>query len=201
MEQRSSEWFADRLGAITGSRAHDLLSSATTRKTLMANLVREYATASRKEFRQTAAMERGQNIEDEATNYYAMMNNVEVEQAGIVWSKVHPLFGCSPDGLIGNDGGIEIKRLDEENHIKVIIAEQPEKKYIHQIEWCLFCTDRKWWDYVGYCETLPQPLTCYTKRITLNEEREISIKETALKFIDDLEKTLILLGLGGALTV
>ena len=97
-----------------------------------------------------------------------------------------PLFACSPDGLIGSDGGLEIKRLDDENHVKTRLGDI-DKKYLAQIEWCLFVTDRKWWDYMGYCETIPEPLTADIRRIEATDKRMNEIKKIALDFIGELE--------------
>lgn len=189
--QRTDEWKQDRLGVITGTRAHNLLQSPATRNTLLAELVKEYAIAQWKDFAPTKAMERGSNIEDEAISYYQVLFDSDVYgDDSYIISKDNPQFACSPDGLIGKDGGLEIKRLDEENHIKVLVSESPEKKYIHQIEWCLFVTGREWWDYFGYCETLPETIKHYRQRITLPDERKAEITKISNNFLTKLQATL-----------
>lgn len=193
--QRSEQWLADRLGVITSTRAHDLLSSPTTRKTLMAQLISEHATALKKEVPQTAAMIRGSEIEDEAVSYYQIMTDAQVHgDDSYLVSRDHPLFACSPDGLVGEDGGIEIKRLDEHNHIKTMLGDI-DKKYLSQIKWCLFVTGRKWWDYVGYCETMPEPLTSDIRRLKREDLEIEKVEEIAFSFVRELEENLIKFGI------
>jgi len=198
-EQRTEQWKADRLGLITGTKAHNLLSSKTTRITLMAELIREFATADTKEIPQTAAMKRGSDIEPEAVSYYEFLTGSTVHgKDSFITSGIHPLFACSPDGLIDEDGGLEIKRLDDVNHMKVILS-SIDKKYLNQIRWCLFVTGRDWWDYLGYCETMPEPLTGHIIRFEREKCGMDEVENVALEFVEQLEQTLIKFEIGGVL--
>ena len=204
IEQGSREWLEEKSGAITGTRAHELMSSAITRRTLMASLVRELVTADRKQTFQTPAMKRGLDIEREAVSYYCIQNDVVVtDQLAYIESSMSPLFAASPDGLVGDFGGYEGKRLDEENHIKVLLggltAIPDGKKYTAQCNWNMFITGRQWWDLHFYCETLPDSMRSKVFRIERDPEYMDEMSLTARKLLIDLRLFLDEYGMGGLL--
>ena len=190
--QRSEEWQEARLGSLTGSRAHALMSSSTT--TLMSELVMETVIASKKRFKPTASMQRGIDDEDQAISYYELVNGVAVVRDRYIVSDFHPLCAGSPDGLVGEDGGLEVKCLAPANHVKILLSGKSEAKYRSQIEWYMLITGKKWWDYYGYCKELPEPLTTFTLRIERDEERMGEMRERALKFLGKLDAHLEKLG-------
>lgn len=180
MKQRTEEWFAARLGKITGTRAADLMGTATTRKTLLATLIKEAVTADSKTIRTTPEMQRGIDLEPHAISHYELLNCVTVADGGFV--ELSHIVAASPDGLIGEHGGIEVKCLSQENHIKVILADEIDKKHYWQIVWCMFVAGCDWWDYFGYCPELPEPLTTYTKRFERDPMVMESLSESIVKF-------------------
>lgn len=200
VEQGTSQWLDEKLGVISGTRANDLMSSNITRRTLLATLIRELMTASSKAFRPTKDMVIGIETEPEAVSYYELMTGVTVtDQLAYIESEIHPMFACSPDGLIGDDGGYEGKRLLAENHLKIILGTDPEKKYIKQCEWCMFITGRKWWDLHYYCEALPVSMRSHIVRIHRQEQMMNDMLERATDMLDDLTAFLVKHELGGLL--
>ena len=148
MEQRTQEWFEARKGRITASSVGAILGHApyATRDDVMRRMVREYHGAP-EEFEGNIATEYGTRNEAGALTEYVMETGNEVKQIGFVTRE--DWAGCSPDGLIGEDGGLEIKcpfglRKDEAPAFKTL-KEQPH--YYDQIQFSLWVTGRKWWDF------------------------------------------------------
>jgi len=201
VKQGSQEWLDEKLGVISGTRAYDLMSSKATRRTLLATLIRELMTADRKSFRQTPAMKRGLDIEAEAASYYGILYGVTVtDQDAYLESDIHPMFAASPDGLIGDDGGYEGKRLDEENHIKILLGAPVDKKYVKQCEWNMFVSGRQWWDLCHYCETLPESMRLHVTRIPRDKKMMLAMREQAEALLLELEEFLLRHGLAGMLS-
>lgn len=109
-EQRSDEWFKARVGVITGSRVGSILgvNPYATREDVLREMVREHFGAE-KEFKGNAATSHGERMEPTALAFYEANAKVKVDQVGLVKHDEHEWLGASPDGLIGTDGGLEIK--------------------------------------------------------------------------------------------
>jgi len=190
MKQRSEEWFAEKLGKITGTRADDLMGSELAQKNLMALLISEIAMAQRKATPLTQAMKRGIEMENEALEYYKIVHNTAVKEIAYIEHPVYSMCGCSPDGLIGENGGVEIKCLLPDNHIRVILTDKIDKKYAWQIKWNLFCTGREYWDYFGYCSDLSGDLAYYEKRFFAKDINFNEIEEKLNGFMTKLNNIL-----------
>lgn len=110
MEQRSPEWFEARKGVITGSRVGSILGVNPYAKPedVMREMVREHFGAE-KEFKGNAATNHGERLEPVALACYEREAKVSVTQTGFVKHDDHDWLGASPDGLVGIDGGLEIK--------------------------------------------------------------------------------------------
>lgn len=178
-EQRSMEWRAAKVGMFSGSDFHVFLGNSASKKTALYEKLCErlYGDYDYESY-STPAMERGTLLEPEARRVYSALSNYEVEEVGLVIAD-EPYADwvvCSPDGLVGDDGIIEIKCplaknfmewLDNDFYIK------PE--YKTQVQFNLFVTDRKWCDFIYY-----HPRGgIYKKRIERDEEYIAKIK-TAL---------------------
>lgn len=188
MEQRTEEWYAARLGVITGSKAHNLLSGEATRKTLIIQLLRENAMASAKQIPETPDMERGTELEPAAIKAYTELTGHEVRGADdYIVSPKNSRWAFSPDGLIGDDGGLETKCRQPEHHLRrMLFGIKPEEK--HQCEWGLFVTGREWWDYEGYCPDLPKKMQTFIHRLTITDKRRDEIDTIATKFLITLDE-------------
>jgi putative phage-type endonuclease len=148
MEQRSAEWHKARAGRITASQVGAILGNApyATRDDVMRRMVREYHGAPA-EFEGNIATEYGTRNEPGALTEYIMETGERVDAVGFItrddWS------GCSPDGLIGDDGGLEIKcpfskRKDTAPEF-LFLADQPH--YYDQVQFSLWVTGREWWHF------------------------------------------------------
>ena len=192
IKQNSPEWKSERLGVLTSTRAASLMGTKGARETLMAEIICEIVTAKSKVGVKTPSMERGLSIESEAVSYYELMYNEKVTDTdSYIVSSIHPLIADSPGGLIGSVGGLEIKNLDRHNHLKVLLSDQPERKYEHQINWHLLVNENcEGWDYFGYCNELPEPLRSYRRRYERDMEIMMEYHNKAMKFIEELEQNL-----------
>lgn len=149
MQQRSPEWFEARKNRITASNVGAILGNNPyrTRHDAMRDMVREYHGAPR-EFTGNAATEWGTHNEDGALFDYKMKTTHEVEQVGLITRE--DWAGASPDGLVGNKGGVEIKcpygiRIAPCPVPFKPLADQPH--YYDQVQFTLWVTQREWWHF------------------------------------------------------
>lgn len=149
MQQRSAEWLEARKGRITGSRVGAILglSPYATRNDVMREMVRDYFGAE-KEFTGNAATEYGTDREEAARADFMLSTGAEVQEVGLLVHPVYEWLAASPDGLIGEDSGIEIK-CPYSGKLKPL-AEQPH--YEAQIQLCMEITNRDSWVYYAWTD-------------------------------------------------
>lgn len=154
IEQRTPEWYAARCGIPTASNFDRIITStgkpSTQRKKYLYELAGEKLGAIVYERYQSFAMKQGIEKEEEARHLYEFVRT-PITQVGFCLSDCGN-FGCSPDGLIGEDGGVEIKCPLIHTHVDYMIncKEDMPTDYFQQVQGSLFVTDRKWWDFVSY---------------------------------------------------
>ena len=179
IEQGSDEWLEIRRGVITASVMGQLITPATikpasndTSRGLHAQLAAERITGQSDIVFVNADMMRGTLHEPIARDKYAEHNKVDVQQVGFVirddWGVQ---IGASPDGLVGDDGGIEIKCPRAKAHIQTILSGEVPAANMAQVQTTLLVTGREWWDFVSFCAGLPM----FTKRVTLDPKWRDSI--------------------------
>jgi hypothetical protein len=152
-EQGSQEWLQSRLGRPTASNFGRLITPtgkpSASAEGYINELVAQRITGEIPEFFKSEAMERGNELEPHAKAAYEFANDVEVVEVGLC---LHDEFECgaSPDGLVGEDGGLEIKCPLPHNHVAYLRANEVPSKYIPQIQGCMWITGREWWDFMSY---------------------------------------------------
>lgn len=169
MEQRSAEWFAARLGRATGSAFADAVAKlkngqpSEKRNKYAIQLVAERLTGQPTPHFETAAMRWGTDNEPAARVEYAWQRSTDVEEVGFI---AHPsiMAGISPDGLVGADGGLEIKCPTTATHIETILNGMPAD-HIPQVQGAMWITGRAWWDFVSYDPRVPEHLRLFVQRI------------------------------------
>jgi len=155
-EQGSDEWFAVRRGVPSASEFDSIITPkkgdlATAHEAYIDRLIDEsIRTDVRRKFQGTADTDRGHELEPEARELYAFMRNVEPQTVGFVLRDAGDA-GCSPDSLIGDDGGLEIKCPDGPQHVGYLRAGTLPDKYKPQVHGSLLITGRSWWDFMSYC--------------------------------------------------
>ena len=144
-EQRTEQWYADRLGHATGSRASDILAGKDTqaRRGYLTQIVTERLTGRQQDGYINADMQRGIDIEPIARAAYQASREL-VDEVGFVRHPTIQWFGASPDGLVGDDGLIELKCPRSTTHLDYWQSGKPPAKYVPQMLAQLSCTRRKW---------------------------------------------------------
>lgn len=156
LEQGTDEWRLARCGKATSSSIYKVIAKTKSgwgaeRKNYRAQLVRERVTQRPLRGYVSKAMEQGILREPDARACYAMRNNIEVIQVGFVDHPTIPMSGCSPDGYVGVNGGLEIKCPEDAAHLDFLQTDKIDTDYLKQIAWMFAChPERKWWDYVSY---------------------------------------------------
>ena len=153
IEQGTPEWYAARAGIPTASNFGKIIkangSFSSSCKDYVNQLVGERLLWHTEESYKNEWMQRGIDIEGEARELYEFTRDVEVKQVGFI-TKENPQCGCSPDGLVGDDGGLEIKCPKLSTHIKYLRSGKLPAEYHRQVHGSLYVTGRKWWDFMSY---------------------------------------------------
>ena len=163
-DQGSAEWYALRAGMPTASDFSKLITSAgETSKSLAGYAItlaaEKYAGKPVDAWQGNGHTDRGKALEPAARAAYALIHDHEVTQAGFVTDDLGR-YGCSPDGLVGDDGIAELKCLKAENHIKAIMYYRKYNvcppDYVQQTQGQLLVCKRQWSDLVFYHPDLPK---------------------------------------------
>lgn len=154
VEQNAPEWMFLRCGLITTSALNSIMTPSTNEyskgaRGLLARLIGERLLGEPYDWGNTGWTERGHAQEDEARKWYAVERGMEVRRVGFLLSKDGE-EGGSPDGLVGDDGGVEIKCYGLEHHMRVVLGTDPFPESPNQVQGLLRITGRKWWDCVAY---------------------------------------------------
>lgn len=175
--QRTAEWHADRAGKWTGSKFADVL--ARNKKTgeplkayhdLVWQVVTERITGQVTEGPSGLALQWGTDVEPFAREAYELESGNIVTQAGFIRHPVYSFAGCSPDGLVDADGGLEMKCPKSSSvHLERFLSGVPEE-YIPQIQGCMWVTGRAWWDFVSYDPRQKEKFRILKIRVNRDEE-------------------------------
>jgi putative phage-type endonuclease len=195
LEQRSEEWFAARLGKVTASRIGDILATirngnwSASRRNYAAELVTERLTGRCDEGFTSEHMRYAIEHEPLAREAYERKMGVKVVEVGFINHPTIPMAGCSPDGLVGDDGLVEIKCLNTANHIEVLLEEKIEEKYRLQMLWQMACTKRSWCDYVPFEPHLPEDMQLFIKRFHADPEEIKDVEQQVVRFLKEVDAT------------
>ncbi len=165
-EQGSAEWYRVRAGMPTASEFSTIMASgkdggaSKTRRTYMLKLAGELLTGEPMENFSNAHMERGKVMEDAAREHYAFLKEVDPERVGFVTNGPK---GCSPDSLIGDDGGLEIKTALPHIQIERLFRNDLPPEHRAQVQGSMWVAEREWWDFVSYWPKTP-PLIVRVQR-------------------------------------
>lgn len=165
-EQGSDEWIYARLGIPSASMYGKIITTqgkwSTQADTYINQLVAEKLTREQTPFYQNEHMARGTELEPDARKMYEFIKDVEVKEVGFC---LHDTLeaGASPDGLIGEDGGLEIKCPAPATHVEYLRGGKLPSKYKQQVMGCLWITGREWWDFMSYHPSM-KPLIVRVER-------------------------------------
>jgi len=145
--QGSDEWLEDRKGKLTASNAQAISANGKGLETYVYTLLSEKYSSNNEKYT-NEDMERGNELEAMARKLYELEKDVEIKEVGFI--EMDEFSGASPDGLIGEDGLVEIKSPNDKNHFFIVSTEKIETKYIWQMQMQMLVTDRKWCDFVSF---------------------------------------------------
>ena len=192
IEQRTDAWFEARIGKVTASRVADVIAKtktgySTTRDNYMAQLVCERLTGQKGETFTNAAMQHGTETEPLARLSYEVAQNVLVDEVGFVPHPSIEMAGASPDGLVNDDGLIEIKCPNTATHIETLLSQTVPGKYNTQMQFQMACTGRKWCDFVSFDNRLPHELQLFVKRVPRDDAFIKQIEAEIVQFLAELD--------------
>jgi putative phage-type endonuclease len=192
MDQGSEEWFTIRIGKVTASRVADVIAKTKTgysasRDNYMAQLICERLTGLKGESFTNAAMQHGTDTEPLARAAYEALKDVLVDEVGFVPHPTIEMAGASPDGLVGEDGLLEIKAPQTNTHIETLLSQSVPGKYNTQMQFQMACTGRKWCDFVSFDNRLPEELQLFVMRVPRDEVFIRLIEAEIVQFIAELD--------------
>ena len=196
MEQRSPEWYAARLGKVTASRVADIVAKtktgySTSRMNYMAELICERLTGVQGASYSSAAMQWGVEVEPQARSAYEGATGSLVIELGFAPHIAIPMAGASPDGLIGDDGLVEIKCPITATHIETLLGQSVPGRYNTQMQWQMACTGRKWCDFVSYDPRMPEGMQIFIKRVDRDNVAIAELEREVVNFINELDSKII----------
>lgn len=182
--QGSAQWVTARCGIPTASRFGQIITPAKLTPSKQAaaymhELLAEWAFGEPVEMESTPMMDRGSELEDAARKSYEFTRGVTVEEVGLCLSDDGEI-GCSPDGLIGANGGLEIKTPGIKNHIKYMLCPDAlVTDYRLQVHGSLWVCRRQWWDVMSHNPLLPDVVV----RVERDDEIAGKINEALVDFL------------------
>lgn len=193
VNQRSPDWFTARCGSLGASQIADALARtrsgySASRYNVMGQLIAERLTGVAQEGYTNAAMQRGIEVEPEARDAYAFMRGVEVAECGLFTHPEIPGTHASPDGLIGEDGLLELKCPNTATHIDTLLNGKVPGKYQQQILWQLACSGRKWCDFVSYDNRMPGNLMLFVRRIERDDAAIRDMETEVRDFLIEMQR-------------
>lgn len=174
--QESADWMAARAGCFTASRASDLMARTKTgpsasRGNLLTLLAVERLTGQCVETYQNAAMLRGIETEAEARDAYSFAQGVAVDECGFIPHPDMARVGASTDGLVGDDGLVEIKcPASMAKHLDALRTGAHAVEYRWQLQHQLMVTGRAWVDAASYDPRFPDGLQLAVTRVERDDE-------------------------------
>ena len=191
--QKSPEWFAARCGSLGASQLADALAKTksgwgASRANLKAKLVVERLTGQQEESFSSAAMQWGVDKEEEARIAYSFLTGRNVVEVGLY---KHPtIIGthASPDGLVNDDGCIEIKCPNSSTHIETLKSNQIAHKYLLQMQWQMACANRQWCDFVSYDPRMPEHLMLYVQRVERDNDMLAILETEVSTFLAEVDE-------------
>jgi len=197
-EQRTEEWFTQRLGKVTASRVGDVIAKTKTgpsasRDNYATQLVLERLTNAKGEFFTNAAMQWGTETEPMARQAYELKRGVFVDEVGFIDHPTIDMSGASPDGLVDKTGLVEIKCPESKTHMEYLMSGKPPAKYIPQMMWQMACTGREWCDFVSFDPRFPLNLQIFVIKVEYDPTYVRMLELEITQFLDEVSKKVELL--------
>jgi hypothetical protein len=193
MIQRSEEWKQAKAGKVGCSRLGDVLARgkggapSATRKNYMAELVCERLIGKSAEHFTSRSMDHGTETEPMARAAYEARTGVLVEEHGGKSCEDIPDWWASPDGLIGEEGGLEIKCPNTSTHLETMLTGKISTDYLYQMAGNCYIFNREWWDFVSFDPRLPENLSMFVCRFYRKDLPIEEVKAGVIQFVEELK--------------
>ena len=195
-EQRTEDWYNIRKGKMTASNAETIIANGKGLETYIYNLMAEYYSSAEKENYINADMQRGIDLEPEARLEFEFYTDLDVQEVGFI--EYNEFIGVRTDGLIGDDGLIEIKCPNDSVYFKLLLSNNIKPEYIAQMQMQMYVTDRQYCYFVSYNPNFEKSL--YIKKINRDEEMIEKLKkglERGTELIKEIKKNFRKVGTNG----
>lgn len=183
--QGSIEWHTARLGIPTSSMFSKIVTpggkASSQAEGYLHQLVAERLLGHPIDGGETPWMSRGSLVESEAVALYELQHGVDTEAVGFCTTD-DGMAGASPDRLVGDDGGLELKCPSAAVHVGYLLDVEP-RKYWPQIQGAMWVTGRQWWQFMSYCPELPPALI----RFERDEEFIASLARAVATFSEHVD--------------
>lgn len=194
--QGSAAWLEARSGKVTASRIAAAISTlkrggereTAERRNYRIQLVAERLTGRAEDNYVSPEMAWGTEYESQARSAYEIEAGVMVETVGLVLHPIWDFAGASPDGLIGEDGALEIKCPKTTTHIKWMLDGKVPEEHQLQCLWVMICAERNWCEFVSYDPRLPEGLKLFKARMERDEERVSEVSEGVMQFHSEVDE-------------
>lgn len=192
--QGSDQWKQLRCGMITASKIAEVMSrgkngtESTGYANYRAQIVAERLTGCVSEGYTNGYMQRGNEDESAARDCYSFATGNQVDQIAFIKHPTIECAGCSPDGLVSDDGLVEIKRKIPALHIAYLLKNEVPAEYKKQMTFQLACTGRKWVDFCSYCPELPENMQLFIVRFHRDDAAIADMEAAVIAFNQSVEK-------------
>jgi putative phage-type endonuclease len=186
--QGSEEWRMARVGSLGASRLADAIARTKTgygasRANLMAELICERLTGQPAPTFVSQAMQHGTETEPEARASYCFYTGRDVVEVGLIRHPRIEQSHASPDGLVDDDGMLEIKCPQPAAHLETLLSQKIPERYVTQMMWQLACSGRHWVDYVSYSPSFPEHMCLFIKRLPRDDKRIAELESEIAAFL------------------
>ena len=192
-EQGSPEWLSLRLGKVTASRIKEVIANgrgnapSKMAESYLMELVAEILTGESKPFFENDAMRWGTEKEEEARAVYSIKNSrFDIEEVAFI--EHSEFIGVSPDGLVGDDGLIEIKCPNTTTQLKRALSDNYSKDYKAQIQMQLWVSERAWCDFVSFDPRLSGKAGYLEQRVYRDDEFIYDMKTKTYEFVGKMKE-------------
>jgi len=193
IDQGTDEWLALRYGWITASKFKDVKAGGAgkTRKSYMYQLAAEAITGERIETYTNEYMEWGTLTEPQARAMYELESGNIVEEVSFIKLDDVNKIGCSPDGLIGDDGMLEIKCPKTTTQIETYLSGKMPTGHNAQVQGQLWVSGRQWTDFVSFDPRIDGKSSYFCVRVERDEKYIEELSHACFQFQVDLTSMII----------
>jgi putative phage-type endonuclease len=191
VQQGTMEWRLLRAGKVTASRVADVIAKtksgySASRENYLTELVIERFGVISEGFT-NAAMQWGTEQEPFARSMYELNTGVIVSEIDFIDHPTIQMAGCSPDGLVGEDGLLEIKNPNSATHFSYLVDGVVPEKYKPQMAWQITTTKRKWCDFVSFDSRVPEGLQYFQIRYVPEAGYIEHLEDEVKKFLIEVD--------------